>query len=802
MKFISATLSLQVCFCVLVLGFLPAFGQGVDDCTNAQPIAGEGTWSVDTTSAVTDGPADACGQSSDIHNDVWFRWTATVTEDHLISTCPGADFDTVIAIYDGGGCPAAGLIVCNDDSCGLQSQVMISAVAGTDYLLRVGGWSSANSGMATMEVEAIVNLPNDDCSAPIALSGYGTFNTDTSMALTEGPSNGCGQGGQIHNDLWFAWTAPLTEDAELSTCGASWDTTVAIYDGLACPVGAPLACNDDSCSIQTRVAFPAVAGNAYLLRIGGWNSSASGVLDFTLDASTNVGCSTPPVGPDVIIGDLPSVHNYGGLGGIGAYALATTACNVGDSTMNWNGSNALHPVIGSNLYRVEGGRIEQLGLSWLKHGFASATGTYCCTCISPGSSQIMGIGCSDPYGATTNGAQPSLGPRSEIDPWTGVFPYPFTSQGQSGDLLFKRLQVPNSELDPSSHVDAAYVLEGQYVTPDDSIAGNQHNNVSWTHASVGGFSNGSFELAVVGETRQVQPAVFAWQEIDPLVRIESAAPAGDGMFLVASRAYDNGDGTWRYEYAVYNQISARAAGSFAVPIQPGAAVTLAGFKDVEHHSGEVWDGADWSYTASFDRVQWNTLDYSVSPLANAIRWGTLYNFTLTADVAPVDGMIELGLFVPGSEDSLAIGAVVPGVAGFGERTCSPAAVNSVGQSAAIFALGSSLASDNDLTLLTLGMATNQFGYCLASQSGAFVPNPGGSAGNLCLGSPIARFVSQVQNSGGSGSFSVAVDLTSIPSTPVHAVVAGETWYFQTWYRDSVLGIPTSNFSDGIRIGFQ
>jgi hypothetical protein len=126
----------------------------------------------------------------------------------------------------------------------------------------------------------------------------------------------------------------------------------------------------------------------------------------------------------------------------------------------------------------------------------------------------------------------------------------------------------------------------------------------------------------------------------------------------------------------------------------------------------------------------------------------------------------------------------------------------VGQSAAIFALGSPFVSDNDLTLLTLGMATNQFGYCLASQSGAFIPNPGGSAGNLCLGNPIARFVSQVQNSGGSGSFSVVVDLTSIPSTPVHAVVAGETWYYQTWYRDSVLGIPTSNFSDGIRIAFQ
>ena len=800
MKTTSTTIFLGLCAWSMTLSI--GLAQGSDDCSSAQPIAGEGTWPADTTGATTDGATDACGQTNGIYNDVWFLWTANTTGDYVINTCLAADFDTTLAVYSSTGCPTPSLIICNDDSCALKSQVVLPAVAGTDYLLRLGGWSPANIGTATLEVSEVNVQTNDDCTGAIALSGYGTFNTDTTSALTEGPANACGQNSQIHHDLWFAWTAPLTEDAELSTCSASWDTTVAVYDGLTCPVGTPLACNDDSCATQTRVSFPAVAGNSYLLRIGGWNPGSMGPLNFDLGTSTSVGCSSPPIGPDVIIGDLPAVHNYGGLSGVGAYSLATTACNVGDSTMNWNGSNALHPVIGSNLYRVENGRIEQLGLSWLKHGFASAIGTYCCTCINPGSNQIMGIGCSDPYGATTNGSQPSLGPRSEIDPWTGVFPYPFTSQGQGGDILFKRLQVANTELDPSAHGGATYLLEGQYVTPDDSIAGHQDNNVSWAPANVGGFVNGSFELSVGGATRQMQPALFAWRDMDPLVRIESAAAAGDGMFHVASRAYDNGDGTWRYEYAVYNQISERAAGSFAVPVQPGATVTLAGFKDVDHHSGEVWDGTDWPYVSSPDRVSWETQDYSLAPLANAIRWGTLYNFTLTANVAPVDGMVELGLFVPGVEDALFIDAVVPGPSALGARTCSPAAPNSVGQRAMTFAVGSEVVSDNDLTLMTFGMAPNQFGYYLTSQSRAFIPNPGGSSGNLCLGSPIARFVAQVQNSGASGSFSAAIDLTAIPSTPVHSVAAGETWHFQVWYRDSVLGMPTSNFSDGIQITFR
>jgi hypothetical protein len=33
------------------------------------------------------------------------------------------------------------------------------------------------------------------------------------------------------------------------------------------------------------------------------------------------------------------------------------------------------------------------------------------------------------------------------------------------------------------------------------------------------------------------------------------------------------------------------------------------------------------------------------------------------------------------------------------------------------------------------------------------------------------------------------------------VTAGETWNFTSWYRDVVLGTPTSNFSDAVAITF-
>jgi hypothetical protein len=35
-----------------------------------------------------------------------------------------------------------------------------------------------------------------------------------------------------------------------------------------------------------------------------------------------------------------------------------------------------------------------------------------------------------------------------------------------------------------------------------------------------------------------------------------------------------------------------------------------------------------------------------------------------------------------------------------------------------------------------------------------------------------------------------------------AAMAGDSWNFQAWYRDSVLGIPITNFTDGLSVFFQ
>jgi hypothetical protein len=137
------------------------------------------------------------------------------------------------------------------------------------------------------------------------------------------------------------------------------------------------------------------------------------------------------------------------------------------------------------------------------------------------------------------------------------------------------------------------------------------------------------------------------------------------------------------------------------------------------------------------------------------------------------------------------------------RHCTPAIPNSTGQAGWLVASGSSIASANDLTLAAAGLPQEAFGFFLTSRDQGSIYPVGNSQGRLCLGGQIGRYVEpgQIKNSGATGSFSLALDLTAMahPISPV-AVIPGQTWYFQAWYRDAN-PMSTSNFTDGLGITF-
>ncbi|TAH35575.1 MAG: hypothetical protein EYC70_13030 [Planctomycetota bacterium] len=369
------------------------------------------------------------------------------------------------------------------------------------------------------------------------------------------------------------------------------------------------------------------------------------------------GGAGPAIGADVKVSALPDLHRWGRVGTVSSFNLGTTVCNIGDEIIPWVASTNHHPAIINNLYRLKDGRFEQVGMGWVKHGFFSTNSDGCGTCQDPGSGSLLGLGCSDTYSAILNGDQSRLGPRSDVNAFTGVFPYPPTLNSGTGRLS-GRVQIQDGDLDPGLNPGAKYFFEGHYVVLEDAQDGNGDNNASHRRVRVTGTAP-NWTLDFDGQPVQQRPALEAWRDNDPSVVITELRVPGEGRFLLGYNAYDNGDGTWSYEYALYNQNSDRSARGFAVPVPSGASVTSPGFHDVDYHSGEVYDGADWQYKLARGHAAWFTSAYAANPDANALRWGTIYNFRVTCDRPPGPSVLQVGLFKPGTPKRLTVAAIGP-----------------------------------------------------------------------------------------------------------------------------------------------
>ncbi|HWL93521.1 MAG TPA: hypothetical protein VNT79_08290 [Phycisphaerae bacterium] len=396
-------------------------------------------------------------------------------------------------------------------------------------------------------------------------------------------------------------------------------------------------------------------------------------------------------GPDVIVGGL-GVSGFNGSnptdvvsfsttppGPIKAFSLATTSCNIGTDELDWidcqqsgNPACARHPVISQNMFRLKNGRFEQLGQSWLKHGFCALDEELCTSNCPNGTCDTLGVGCSDPYTASRNSG-PGLGRKSEVNAFTGVFPYPFTNGSGSSPPITGRLQVRVDDINPSLNAGAQYWVESQYTAQDDAAAGNADNNASYRAIQFTPSMGITFPIPTTAGTITELPAIRAWSAADPSVVQTNVRVPNEGLMILAAKASDNGNGTWHYEYALFNQNSDRSARSFSVPVA-GATLSNIGFHDVDYHSGEPYSLTDWTALTEDGVLTWSTQTFSQNVNANALRWGTMYNFRFDADIPPAEEHAEvtIGLFKPGAGSSVAALTIVPNPIALGLELSGPA----------------------------------------------------------------------------------------------------------------------------------
>jgi len=375
----------------------------------------------------------------------------------------------------------------------------------------------------------------------------------------------------------------------------------------------------------------------------------------------------PPAAPDGSFLDVESSYLYSitSLGRTGSYpngvnglSMSTTSCNPGDVEALWQAPmDEDHPVIAMQFYRETDGLLQQIGTSWVKHGFYALSSNECGYGCSGTDGTRLGVGCSDTYGTGNNGDRYWLGPRDEINAFEGTWECTGSFfSGYQPDCVRRetgsgwgptahRLEVLDSDL----ATDGTFYYEGYYVVAGDQ---DKSNNISHQRATASWDGN-SWDLDRVGSQGDyVQtPVIMQWGDQQSM-----SSAADDGMVITAVKVDDLGGGEYRYNYAVFNRDSHRQVREFKVPVG-GALVT-----DLYYHDSDFDAGNDWAGSGDGGFATWSTDDYDTDPDANAIEFGYMVNFSFTANVPPMSSEAQLGLFKPGVGEVITADVMAPGAA--------------------------------------------------------------------------------------------------------------------------------------------
>ena len=372
---------------------------------------------------------------------------------------------------------------------------------------------------------------------------------------------------------------------------------------------------------------------------------------------------------DVKLGILSGINDLGHVGtypnGRTGMSMSTTSCNVGDVNMNWFAAmNEDHPGINMQLYRELDGRFEMVGISWVKHGFFALSSSQCTPCQNPSNGTFLGVGCSDTYANSNNGDRFWLGPRDEWDAFLGTWECtgsffdgtPVDCQRDQGGNGFNSVDHRLESFDYDlGNPGATYYYEAHYVMHDDvnnmNDIGSRRCTMSWNGSSWNFATPGSGNALVEG------PALLRWGDTQT---IASPKPY-DGEVVLAVDVTDNGNGTWRYEYALFNWRLESEVRSFQIPFKGFASDFY--FHDIDDQASN-----DWQVSTADNNITFTFPDVFLSghKVGGPLGHNYLYNFGFTANRGPAAQEYNSVL---GFQDTTAAGKY------FGVKTMTPSGLN-------------------------------------------------------------------------------------------------------------------------------
>jgi hypothetical protein len=227
-------------------------------------------------------------------HSIWFEWEATATGFVTVGTCR-SNVRATIGVYTGTTIgtltEVAGDFSSEGPDCSTfyGRAITFRAIAGVKYTIFIDGIASfpeegsmAGQGTIELDVDVTPTPLNDDFASATVLNEQVLWNgvysagaSGFSWNATKEPGEPLHAGGPGGASVWYAWTAPSSDDYVLGVC-ARYEALFGFYTGNSVDSLSNVASPRAGCG---QIIFTANVGTTYRIAVDGAFDSGSGAAD-------------------------------------------------------------------------------------------------------------------------------------------------------------------------------------------------------------------------------------------------------------------------------------------------------------------------------------------------------------------------------------------------------------------------------------------------------------------------------------------------------------------------------------------
>lgn len=251
-------------------------GAGNDDFVDATTLVGENPATDANNSQATLEPDEPEHAGVPGGRSLWWRWVAPASTTVAVDTL-GSNFDTTLGVYQGASLSSLNVVAANDDSSGLQSQVLFQANQGQEYRIAVDGYGGA-FGNIQLQISAGISAPeNDDFENRLLLTGNSGSASGSSLGATHQTAEPLTLASIGGASVWWSWTPTFSGSVIIDTLGSNYDTLLAVFVGDTLLTLRQVAYNDDTEGRLSEVRLEVTAGMRYQIAVDGYNGAAGSI---------------------------------------------------------------------------------------------------------------------------------------------------------------------------------------------------------------------------------------------------------------------------------------------------------------------------------------------------------------------------------------------------------------------------------------------------------------------------------------------------------------------------------------------